>query len=67
LNKDPDNFPSYSPQHKIGKSLNKESASLIKYYKTGRQEDGYKGYSTDYRDLNIDDYKVELWNLVKIF
>jgi hypothetical protein len=65
LNKDPDNYQSYTPQHKIGKSLNKESGSLIKYYKTGQQEDGYKGYSTNYQDLNIDVYKVELWKLVK--
>jgi DNA polymerase, archaea type len=33
LNKDPDSYQSYTPQHKIGKSLNKESGSLIKYYK----------------------------------
>ena len=65
LNKDPDNYQSYTPQHKIGKSLNKESGSLIKYYKTGQQEDGYKGYSTNYQDLNIDVYKVELWKIVK--
>jgi DNA polymerase elongation subunit (family B) len=65
LNKDPDNYQSYTPQHKIGKSLNKESGSLIKYYKTGQQEDGYKGYSTNYQDLDIDIYKVELWKLVK--
>jgi hypothetical protein len=65
LNKDPDNYQSYTPQHKIGKSLNKESGSLIKYYKTGQQEDRYKGYSTNYQDLNIDVYKVELWKLLK--
>src|SRR6476660_3044149 len=65
LNKDPDNYQSYTPQHRIGKSLNKESGSLIKYYKTGQQEDGYKGYSTNYQDLNIDVYKLELWKLVK--
>ena len=63
LSKDPDNYQSYTPQHKIGKSLNKESGSLIKYYKTGHQEDGYKGYSTNYQDLDIDVYKVELWKL----
>ncbi|HET7284751.1 MAG TPA: DNA polymerase domain-containing protein [Nitrososphaeraceae archaeon] len=61
LNKDPDDYQSYTPQHKIGKSLNKESGSIIKYYKTGLQEDGYKGYSTNYQDLNIDVYKLELW------
>ena len=65
LNKDPDSYQSYTPQYKIGKSLNKESGSLIKYYKTGLQEDGYKGYSTNYQDLNIDIYKLELWRLVK--
>jgi hypothetical protein len=65
LNKDPDDYRSYTPQHKIGKSLNKESGSLIKYYKTGKQEDGYKGYSTNYQDLDIDVYKVELWKLIK--
>ena len=65
LNKDPDKYQSYTPQHKIGKSLNKESGSLIKYYKTGQQEDGYKGYSTNYQDLNIDVYKIELWKLIK--
>ena len=44
LNKDPDDYQSYTPQCKIGKSLNKESGDLIKYYKTGQQEDGgYKG------------------------
>jgi hypothetical protein len=42
-----------------------EAGSLIKYYKTGQQEDGHKGYSTNYRDLNIDVYKQELWNIVK--
>lgn len=41
LNKDPDDYPSYMPQHKIGKSLNKEPGSLIQYYKIGQQEDGY--------------------------
>ena len=65
LNKDPDNYQSYTPQHKIGKSLNKEPGSLIKYYKTGQQEDGYKGYSTNYQDLDIDVYKIELWKLIK--
>jgi DNA polymerase I len=42
LNKDPDNYRSYTPQHKIGKSLNKEPGSLIKYYKAGHQEDGIR-------------------------
>jgi hypothetical protein len=65
LNKDPDSYQSYTPQHKIGKSLNKEADSLIKYYKTGKQEDGYKGYSTNYQDLDIDVYKTELWKLIK--
>ena len=65
LNKDPDNYQSYTPQHKIGKSQNKETGSLIKYYKTGQQEDRYKGYSTNYQDLDIDVYKVELWKLIK--
>jgi hypothetical protein len=61
LNKDPDDYQPYTPQHKIGKSLNKEPGSLIKYYKTGQQQDGYKGYSINYQDLDIDVYKVELW------
>jgi DNA polymerase I len=65
LSKDPDYYQSYTPQHKIGKTLNRESGSLIKFYKTGQQEDGYNGYSTDYRDLNIDVYKTELWKLVR--
>lgn len=66
LNKDSNHYQPYTPQHKIGKSLNKGSAgSLIKYYKTGQQEDGYKGYSTNYQDLNIDTYKQELWKIVK--
>ena len=65
MNKDPDNYQSYTPQHKIGKLLNKEPGSLIKYYKAGHQEDGYKGYSTNYQDLDIDIYKVELWKLIK--
>jgi DNA polymerase, archaea type len=65
LNKDPDDYRYYTPQHKIGKSLNKEPGSLIKYYKTGKQEDGYKGYSTNYQDLDIDVYKIELWKLMK--
>jgi hypothetical protein len=34
LNKDPGSYQSYTLQHKIGKSLNKESGSLIKHYKT---------------------------------
>jgi hypothetical protein len=49
----------------IGTSMNKEAGSLIKYYKTGLEEDGYKGYSTNYQDLNVDVYKEELWKLVK--
>jgi DNA polymerase elongation subunit (family B) len=65
LNKDPDGYQSYTPQHKIGTSMNKEAGSLIKYYKTGLEEDGYKGYSTNYQDLNVDVYKEELWKLVK--
>jgi DNA polymerase elongation subunit (family B) len=32
LNKDPDDYKSYTPQHKIGKSLNTEFGSLIRYY-----------------------------------
>jgi hypothetical protein len=65
LNKDPDDYQPYTPQHKIGKSLNKESGSLIRYYKSGQQEDGYKGYSINYQDLDIDVYKAELWKLIK--
>jgi hypothetical protein len=65
LNKDPGKYQSYTPQHKIGKSLHKEPGSLIQYYKTGKQEDGYKGYSTNYQDLDIDVYKTELWKLIK--
>jgi DNA polymerase, archaea type len=65
LNKDPDEYQTYTPQHKIGTSTNKEAGSLIKYYKTGLEEDGYKGYSTNYQDLNVDVYKEELWKLVK--
>jgi DNA polymerase elongation subunit (family B) len=65
LSKDPDQYQAYTPQYKIGTPLNKEAGSLIKYYKTGQQEDGYKGYSTNYRDLNIDVYKEELWKIVK--
>jgi DNA polymerase elongation subunit (family B) len=65
LNKDPNNYQPYTPQHKIGVSLNKEIGSLIQYYMTGQQEDGYKGYSTNYQDLDIDVYKLELWNIVK--
>lgn len=65
LSKDPDNYQSYTPQRKIGKSQNMEAGGLIKFYKTGQQEDGYNGYSTDYRDLNIDVYKTELWKLVR--
>ncbi|MGA8082266.1 MAG: hypothetical protein WB988_10415 [Candidatus Nitrosopolaris sp.] len=65
LNKDPDDYQSYTPLHKIGTSMNKEAGSLIKYYKTGLKEDGYKGYSINYQDLNIDAYKEELWKIVK--
>ena len=65
LNKDAEEYKPYTPQYKIGRSLKKESGSLIKYYKTGEQEDGYKGYSTNYQDLNIDVYKLELWKIVK--
>jgi DNA polymerase, archaea type len=65
LNKDPDDYKPYTAQYKIGKSLNKEPGNLIKHYKTGAQEDGYKGYSTNYQDLDIDTYKTELWNLIK--
>jgi hypothetical protein len=65
LNKDPDQYQSYTPQHKVGMLLNIEPGSLIQYYKTGQQEDGYKGYSTNYQDLNVDVYKEELWNIVK--
>ena len=65
LNKDPDDYQSYTPQNKIGRSLNKEPGSLIQYYKTGQQENGYRGYSTNYQDLDIDVYKIELWKLVK--
>jgi hypothetical protein len=28
LNKDPDDYQSYTPQHKIGKSLNKEPGTI---------------------------------------
>jgi DNA polymerase, archaea type len=65
LNKDPDEYRSYTPQHKIGTSMNKEAGSLINYYKTGQEEDGYKGYSTNYQDLNVGVYKEELWKLAK--
>jgi hypothetical protein len=65
LNKDPDEYRAYTPQHKIGTSMKKEAGSLIKYYKTGLEEDGYKGYSTNYQDLNVDVYKEELWKIVK--
>jgi hypothetical protein len=43
LSKDPSDYRTYTPQHKIGKSLKKEAGDVIKYYKTGQQEDGYKG------------------------
>ncbi|MGC1927759.1 MAG: hypothetical protein WA667_02200 [Candidatus Nitrosopolaris sp.] len=65
LNKDPDEYRSHTPQHKIGILLDKEPGNLIKYYKSGQQEDGYKGYSTNYQDLNIDVYKEELWKIAK--
>ena len=51
---DSDNYQSYTPQHKIRRWLNKESGILMKYYKTVPQEDEYKGYSTNYQNLNID-------------
>ena len=60
LNKNPDDYQYYTPQYKKGRSLNKESGSLVKYYKTGQQEDRYKEYSTNYQDLDIDIYKIEL-------
>jgi hypothetical protein len=41
--------------------MNKGAGSLIKYYKTGLEEEGY---STNYQDLNVDVYK-ELWRIVK--
>jgi DNA polymerase elongation subunit (family B) len=65
LSKDPNEYRSYTPQNKIGKSLKKEAGEIIRYYKTGQQEDGYKDYSSNYHDLNIDVYKLELWNVVK--
>jgi DNA polymerase, archaea type len=65
LRKNPDGYQPYTAQYKIGNILNKESGSLISYYKSGQQEDGYKGYSTNYQDLNIDVYKQELWKVVK--
>ena len=65
LSKDPGQYQPYTPQRKIGTSMNKEAGSLIKYYKTGQEEDGYKGYSTNYQDLNVDVYKEELWKIVK--
>ena len=65
LSKDPDQYQSYTPQHKIGRLMNIEAGGLIRYYKTGLEEDGYKGYSTNYQDLNVDVYKEELWKLVK--
>jgi hypothetical protein len=54
LSKNPDKYQPFTPQYKIGNILNKESGSLISYYKSGKQEDRYKGYSTNYQDLNID-------------
>jgi hypothetical protein len=65
LSKDPDQYQPYTPQCKIGTLMNKEAGGLIPYYKTGLEEDGYKGYSTNYQDLNIDVYKEELWRIVK--
>jgi len=65
LSKDPDQYQPYTPQHKIGTSMNKEAGGLIQYYKTGQEQDGYKGYSTNYQDLNVDIYKEELWRIVK--
>jgi hypothetical protein len=54
LNKDLEQYQSYTPQYKVGTLLSKEPGSLIRYYKTGQQENGYKGYSTNYQDLNVD-------------
>jgi DNA polymerase, archaea type len=65
LSKDPSEYRSYTPQNKIGKSLKKEAGEIIRFYKTGQQEDGYKDYSSNYHDLNVDVYKLELWNVVK--
>jgi DNA polymerase I len=65
ISKNPDKYQPYTPQYKIGNILNKESGSLISYYKSGKQEDGHKGYSTNYQDLNIDVYKQELWKIVR--
>jgi hypothetical protein len=65
LSKNPVKYQPYTPHYKIGNILNKESGGLISYYKSGQQEDGYKGYSTNYQDLNIDVYKQELWKIVK--
>ena len=45
--------------------MSKGAGSLIKYYKTGQEEDGYRGYSTNYQDLNVDVYREELWRIVK--
>ena len=64
LNKDPDEYQYYTPQHKIGKTLNKESGSLLNITKLAAR-DGYNGYSTNYQDLDIDVYKIELWKLIK--
>jgi DNA polymerase elongation subunit (family B) len=65
LSKDPDQYQPHTPQCKIGTLMNKEVGGLIRYYKTGQQEEGYKGYSKNYQDLDIDVYKEELWKLVK--
>jgi DNA polymerase elongation subunit (family B) len=65
LSKDPDQYQPHTPQCKIGTLMDKEAGGLIRYYKTGQQEDGYKGYSTNYQDLDIDVYKEELWRIVK--
>jgi hypothetical protein len=65
LNKHRDNYQSYPPQRKICKSQNKEPVTLVKYYKTGPQEDDYKRYSTNYQNLNIDICKLELWKFVR--
>ena len=40
--------------------MNKGAGSLIKYYKTGQEEDGYKRYSTNYQHRNVDVYKLVL-------
>jgi hypothetical protein len=53
LSKNPDKYQPYTPQYKIGNILKKEYGGLISYYKSGKQEDGHKGYSTNYQDLTL--------------